>query len=219
MKKTRYWSKIRLVVQSLSHVWLQCAWLLCPPLSPKVCSDSCQWYYLTISSSAAYFSFCLQSFPASRVFSSESGLCIQKPKFWSFNFSNSPSNEYLGLISFRMDWFDLAVQGTLLSLLQHHSLKASVFQRSAFFMVQLSHPYMTTGKAIVLSMWTFVGKVMSLLFNALSRFVIAFLPRSKRLNFMAAVTICSDFGAQENKISHYFPCFPVYLPWSDRAGC
>ena len=104
------------------------------------------------------------------------------------------------MISFRMDWFDLAVQGTLLSLLQHHSLKASVFQRSAFFMVQLSHPYMTTGKAIVLSMWTFVGKVMSLLFNALSRFVIAFLPRSKRLNFMAAVTICSDFGVQNNEL-------------------
>ena len=158
MKKTRYWSKIRLVVQSLSHVWLQCAWLLCPPLSPKVCSDSCQWYYLTISSSAAYFSFCLQSFSASRVFSSESGLCIQKPKFWSFNFSNSPSNEYLGLISFRMDWFDLAVQGTLLSLLQHHSLKASVFQRSAFFMVQLSYPSMTIGKPIALPRQTLLAK-------------------------------------------------------------
>ena len=199
--KNRYWSKTRLVVQLLSRVWLQCAWLLCPPLSPEVCSDSCQWYYLTISSSAAHFSFCLQSFPASRVFSSELALCIQRPKFWSFNFSNSPSNEYLGLISFRMDWFDLlAVQGTLLSLLQHHSSKASVLQHSAFFMVQLSHPYMTTGKAIVLIIWTFVGKVTSLLFNTLSRFVIAFLPRSKRLNFMAAVTICSDFGAQKNKV-------------------
>ena len=122
MKKTRYWSKIRLVVQSLSHVWLQCAWLLCPPLSPKVCSDSCQWYYLTISSSAAYFSFCLQSFSASRVFSSESGLCIQKPKFWSFNFSNSPSNDYSGLVSFRIECFDSLLLKGLSSLLQHHSL-------------------------------------------------------------------------------------------------
>ena len=163
-----YWSKIRLVVQSLSHVWLQYAWLLCPPLSPAVCSDSCRWYYLTISSSAGHSSFCLQSFPASRVFSSEWALCIRRPKYWSLNFSNSPSNEYSGLISFRMDWFHLlAVQGTLLSLLQHHSSKASVLQHSAFFMVQLSHPYTTTGKTIALTRWTFVGKVISLLFNVL----------------------------------------------------
>ena len=116
-----------------------------------------------------------------------------------------------------MDWFDLlAVQGTLKSLLQHHNSKASILQHSAFFKVQLSHPYMTTGKTIPLTRWTFLGKVMSLLFNMLSRLVITFLPRSKCLNFMAAITICSDFGAQEkNKVCHCFHCFPIYLPWSD----
>jgi len=121
-------------------------------------------------------------FPSIRVLSNESVLHIRLPKYWSFNFSISPSNEYSGLISFRMDLLDLlVVQGTLKSLLQHHSLKASILQCSAFFMVQLSHPYMTTGKTIPLTRWTFVGLVMSLLFNMLSRFVIAFLPRSKRL--------------------------------------
>ena len=118
-------------------------------------------------------------FSSNRVLLNESALRIRRPKYWSFSFSISPSNEYSGLISFRMDWLDLlAVQGTLKSLLQHHSSKASVLQCSAFFMVQLSHPYMTNGKTIALTIWTFVGKVMSLLFNMLSRFVIAFLPRS-----------------------------------------
>ena len=122
------------------------------------------------------------------------------PKYWSFSFSISPSNEYSGLISFRIDWWDLlAVQGTLKSLLQHRSSKALILQRSAFFIVQLSHPYLTTGNTIALTIWTIVGKLMSLLFNVLSRFVIAFLPRSKCLNFMAAVATCSDFGTQENK--------------------
>ena len=121
-------------------------------------------------------------FPSIRVFSNKSVLCIMWPKYWSFTFSISHSNEYLGLISFRMDWLDLlAVQGTLKSLLQHHSSKASILQSSAFFMVQLSHPYMTTGKTIALTRQTFVGKVMSLLFNKLSRLVITFLPRSKCL--------------------------------------
>ena len=121
-------------------------------------------------------------FPSIRVFSNESVLCIRWPKCWSFSFSISPSNEYSGLISFRVDWLDLlAVQGTLKSLLQHHSSKASIFWRSDFFIVQLSHPYITTGKTIALTRWTFVGKIMSLLFNTLSRFVVAFLPRSKRL--------------------------------------
>ena len=120
------------------------------------------------------------TFPSFRVFSNESVLNIKWPEYWSF--SMSPSNEYSGLISSRIDWFDfLAVQGTLGSLLQHHSTKASVLQCSVFFMVQLSHPYMTTGKIIALSIWTFVSKVMSLLFNVLSRLVIAFLPRSKCL--------------------------------------
>ena len=117
-----------------------------------------------------------------RVFSSDSVLCIRWPKYWSFSFSTSPSNEYSGLISFRIDCFDLlAVQGTLRSLLQHHSSKASVLQHSALFLVQLSHPYMTTGKTIALTRWTFVGNVTFKLFNMLSRLVIAFPPRSKRL--------------------------------------
>ena len=136
-------------------------------------------------------------FPSIRVFSNESVLCIRWPQYWSFSFSISPSNEYSGLISFRMDWLDLlAVQGTLKSLPQHRSSKASILQRSGFFIVQLSHPYMTTGKTIALTRWTFVGKVMSLLLNMLSRLVITFLPRSKcLLNIMTAVTICSDLGA------------------------
>ena len=121
-------------------------------------------------------------FPSIRVFSNESSLHIRWSKFWSFSFNISPSNEYPGLISFRMDWLDLlTVQGTVKSLLQHHSSKVSILQHSAFFIVQLSHPYMTTGKTIALTRWTFVDKVMSLLFNMLSRLVIAFLPRHKRL--------------------------------------
>ena len=120
--------------------------------------------------------------PSIRVFSNESTLHIRWPKYWSFSFSISPSNEHPGLISFRMDWLDfLAVQGTLKSLLQHHSSKAAILWCSAFFAVQLSHPYMTTGKTIVLTGWTFVDKVMSLVFNMLSRLVITFLPRSKHL--------------------------------------
>ena len=118
-------------------------------------------------------------FPSIRVFSNESALCIRWPKYWSFSFSISPSKEYSGFISFRIDWFDLpAVQGTLKHLLQHHSSKASILWHSAFFMVQLSHPYMTTGKTIALTRWIFVGKGMSLLFNTLSRFVTDFLLRS-----------------------------------------
>ena len=136
-------------------------------------------------------------FPSIRVFSSESVLHIRWPKYWSSSFSISSSSEYSGLISFRTDWFDLpAVQGTLKSLLQHHSSKASVLWHSAFYIVQLSHPYVITGKTIALTELTFVSKVMSLLFNMLSRLVIAFLPRSKRL-----------------LISWYcFHCFPICLP-------
>ena len=148
-------------------------------------------------------------FPSIRVFSNDSVLHIRWPKYW--NFSISPFNEYSGLISFRMDSFDLfVVQGTLKSLLQHHSSKASILWHSAFFIVQLSHPYMTTGKTIALTRQTFVGKVMSLLFNMLSRLVI--FQEQAFLNFMAADTICSDFGAQEKKVSHCFHCFPIYLP-------
>ena len=121
-------------------------------------------------------------FPSIRVFSSESALHMRWPKYWSFSFNINPSNEHPGMISFRMDWLDfLAAQGTLKSLLQNHSSKASILRCSAFFIVQLSHPYMTTGKTIALPRWTFVGKVMSLLLNMLSRLVITFLPRSKHL--------------------------------------
>ena len=155
----------------------------------------------------------LSIYPSIRVFSNESVLCIRWPKYWSFSFSISPSNDYSGLFSFMIDWFDLlAVQGTLKSLLQHHNSKASVIQHSAFFTVQLSHPYVAIGKTIALTMRTFVGKVMSLLFNTLPRFVLAFFPRSKCLDFMAAVTISSDFGAPQNKVAHCFHCFPIYLP-------
>ena len=127
--------------------------------------------------------FLLPSIPAGiRVFSNESTLRMRWPKYWSFSFSISPSNEHAGLISFRMDWLDLlAVQGTLKSLLQHHSSKASILQHSAFFTVQLSHPYITTGKTIALTRWIFLGQVMSLLFDMLSRLIITFLPRSKHL--------------------------------------
>ena len=130
-------------------------------------------------------------------------------------------NEYSGLISFRIDWFELlAVKGILKSLLQHHNAKSSVLWHSVFFMIQLSHPYMTAGKTIALTLWTFVGKVMSLLFITLSKFVLAFFPWSKlSSNFMATVTIHSDFWAQENKICHCFYFFPIYLPWSDGTGC
>ena len=133
-------------------------------------------------------------FPRIRVSSKELVLCIRGPNYWSFSFNISPSSEQSGLISFRMDWLDLlAVQGTLKSL-QHHSSKASMLQHSAFFIVQLSHPYMTAGKTIALTRWTFAGKI-SLFFNILSRLVITFIPRSKSFNFTAAVTICSDSGA------------------------
>ena len=140
--------------------------------------------------------------PSIRVFSNESTLHMRWPKYWSFSFIITPSKEIPGLISFRMDWLDLlAVQGTLKSLLQHHSSKASILQHSPFFTVQLSHPYMTTGKTIALTRRTLVSKVMSLLLNMLSRLLITFLPRSKRLLISwFAVTICSDFGAQKNKV-------------------
>ena len=177
-----------IVVQLISHIWLFATlWTTAHQTSLSFISWSSLklmslswWCYITVSSSVTLFSSCPQSFPV-RVFSSESTHWIRWPKLWSFSFSFSPSNEYSGMISFRIDWFDLpAVQGTLKSLLQHRNSTASILQHSAF-MVQLSHPYMTTGKTIALTRQTFVSKLMSLLFNTLSRFVIAFLPRSKRL--------------------------------------
>ena len=156
-------------------------------------------------------------FPSIRVFSIESAFHIRLLKYWSFSFSISPSNEHPGLI-FRTDWLDaLAVQGTLKSLLQHHSSKASSIWCSAFFTVQLSHPYMTTGKTIALTRRTFVGKVISLLFNTLSRLVITFLPRSKRLLISwlqspYAVILEPPLPRPQNKVSHCFHWFPIYWP-------
>ena len=152
-------------------------------------------------------------FPNIRVFSNESALHIRWPKYWSFSFNISPSNEHSGLISFRMDLLDLlVVQGTLKSLLQHHSSKASILRCSAFFIVQLSHPYMTTGKTIALTRRTFVGKVMSLLFNTLSWLVITFLPRSKRLLISWLQSPPEVILEPPKIVSHCFHCFPIYLP-------
>ena len=164
---------------SLQPHGLQHARLPCPSPTPRACSHSCPSDHLILCHPLLLLP---SIFPSIRVFSSESVPHIRWPKYLTFSFSISPSNEYSRLIFFRMDWFDLlAVQGTLKSLLQHHSLKASVLRCSAFFIVQLSLPYMTTGKTIVLTRWTFVGKVMSLLFNMLSKLVITFLSRSKHL--------------------------------------
>ena len=160
-------------------------------------------------------------FPSIRVFSNESVLRIRWPKYWSFSFSISPSSEYSGLISFRMDWLDLlVVQGTLKSLLQYHSSKASILWGSAFFIVQFSHPYMTTGKTMALTRQTFVGKITSLLFNMLSRLVISFLTRSKHL-FISWLQSPSAVILEppQNKVCHCFHNFPIYLPWSDRIRC
>ena len=156
-----------------------------------------------------------------KVFSNESVLRIRWPNCWSFSSSISPSNKYSGLISFRMDWFGLlAVQGSLKSLFQHHSPNAYILGCSAFFIVRLLHPYMTTGKTIALTRWTFVGKVMSLLFNMLSRLVITFLPRSKRLLISwlkspSAVIL----EPPQNEVWHCFHCFPIYFLWSDGTRC
>ena len=166
-------------------------------------------------------------FPSIRVFSNESALHIRWPNYWSFSFSISPSNEHPGLISFKMDRLDLlAVQGTLKSLFQYHSSKASILWRSAFFTVQVSHPYMTTEKTIALTRWTFVGKVTSLLLNMLSRLFITFHPRSKRLliSWLQSPSAViwepkkkkSDFISDLFEIGH---CFLIYFPWSDGTRC
>ena len=202
----------------LSHVWLFVTpWTAARQASWSITNSQSRFKLMSISSvmPSNHLILChplllpLSIFPSIRVFTNESVLCIRWPNYWSFSFSISPSNEYSGLISFRMDWLDLlAVQGTLKSLLQHQSSKTSVLQRSTFFTVQLSHPYMTTGKTIALTRWTFVGKVMSLLFNMLSRLVIAFLPRSKCLLISwlqspSAVIL----EPQKNKVSRCFHCF------------
>ena len=185
-----------LPVHGLQHARPPC---LSP--TPRVYSNSCpssQWCHPAISSSVVPSSSCAQSLPASGSFPMTQ-LLAWGGQSTGISFSTSPSNEHPKLISFRMDCLDLpAVQGTLKSLLQHHSSKASILWCSALFLVQLSHLYMTTGKTIAFIRRTFVDKVMSLLFNMLSRLVITFLPMSKHLNFMASFTICSDFGAQKN---------------------
>ena len=217
-------------VQSLSHVWLFATpWITARQASLSITNSWSSLRFISIKSVMPSSHLILGRPllllppipPSIRVFSNESTLHMRWPKYWSFSFSIIPSKELPGLISFRMDWLDLlAVQGTLKSLFQHYDSKASMLWCSAFFMVQLSHPYMTTGKTIPLTRLTFVGKVMSLLFNMLSRFVIAFSSKEQAsFNFMAAVTICSDFEAQENKVSHCFHCFPICFPWSDRTRC
>ena len=177
---------------------------LCPSPTPGVYRNSCPLIESVTTSSHLILCRPLLLLPpippGIMVFSNESILHMRWPKYWSFSFSISPANEHPGLISFRMDWLDLlTIQGTLKSLLQYHSSKASILWHSVFFRVQVSHPYMTTGKTIVLTRQTLVSKVMSLLFNMLSRLVITFLPRSV-FYFMAVITICSDFGAPKNKV-------------------
>ena len=185
---TNFWSLLRLITIELvmpSNHFILCRPLLFPP----------------------------SIFPSIKVFSNESVLHIRLPKYWNFNFSISPSNKYSGLISFRMDWLDLlAVQGTLKSLLQYHNSKASILRRSAFFTVQLSHPYMTSGKNIALTRRTFVGKVMSLLFNMLSRLVITFLPRSKHLLISWLQSPSAVILEPPKIVYHCFHCFPIYFP-------
>ena len=155
-----------------------------------------------------------------RVFSNVSVLCIRLPKDWSLCFNISSSNEHSGLISFRMDWLDLlAVQGTLKSLIQHHSSKASILWHSAFFIVHLSHPYMTTGKTIALTKWTFVGKVISLLFNMLSKLVITFPKRSKCLLISWFQSPSAVILEPKIKVCYCLHHFPIYLPWTDGTGC
>ena len=191
-----------------------------PSPTLRVYPNSCplsRWCHPTISSFVVPFSFCSQSLPASQSFPMS-----QLFAWGGQSIGVSASTSVLPMnISFRMDWLDLlAVQGTLKSLLQHHTSKASIFRHSAFFIVQLSHPYVTTGKTIALTRQTFVGKVMPLLFNMLLNLIITFLPRSKCLLFPwlqspSAVILESP----QNKISHCFHCFPIYLPWSDGTGC
>ena len=188
-------SSLRLTsIESLmpsSHLILCCPLLLLPPIHPSI-----------------------------RVFSKESTLRMRWPNYWSFSFSIIPSKEIPGLISFRIDWLDLlAVQGTLKSLLQHHSSKASILRHLASFMVQLSHPYMTTGKKIASTRWTFVSEGMFLLLNMLSRFVIAFLLRSKCLLISCLQSPSAVILEPKKIVCHCLHCFPNYLLWSDGTGC
>ena len=215
-------------VQLLSCVWLLVTpWTAAPQASLSLTNS---WSLLKLmsiesvmpSSHLVFYRppFLLPSiFPSIRVFSSESALCIRWPKYWGLSFSLSSSSEYSGLNSFGIVYFDLpAIQRSLRRLLQHHSLKVSVLEHSVFFVVQLSHPYMTTGKTIALTRQTFVSNVMSLLFNMLSRFVITFLSRSKRL-LVSWLQSSSAVILEPKKLkSHCFHCFPIYMPWSNGTG-
>ena len=212
------------VVQSLSYVWpFAVSWTATrqAALSSTISQSSLRVMSIeSVMLSNHLILFLSSIFPSIRIFSSESALRIRRPKYWSFSFSISPSNKYSGLIFFRMDGiYFLAVQGTLKSLLQHHNLKASFPWSSTLFMLQLSHLHMTTGKTIALTKQIFANLVVSLLFNMVS--VRHSFPSKEQesFNFMAAFAICNDFGAQENKICHYFQFFPFYLPWSDGTGC
>ena len=217
-------------VQLLSHVWLFATpWTTAHQASLSITNYQSPPRPMSIELEMPfnYLLLCcpllfLPPIPLSiKVFSNESALRYRWPKYWSLSFNISPSNEHPGVISFRMDGLDLlSVQGALKSLLQHHSSKASILLCSAFFIVQLSHLYLTTRKTIALTRWTFVGKAMSLLFNLLSRLVITFLPRSKLLLISwlqspSAVIL----EPQKNKVWHCFHCFPICLPWSDGTGC
>ena len=214
-------------VQSLSRVWLFVTpWTAAHQASPSISNSQSLPKLMSTESvmPSNHLILCRplllppSIFPSIRVFSNESVLCIRLPKYWNFSLNISPSNKHSGLISFRMDWLYLfAVQGTLKSLLQYHSSKSSILWCSAFFTVKLSLSHMTIGKTIALTRWTFVGKVMSLLFNMLSRLVITFLPRSKHLliswlQSLSAVIL----EPSKNKVCH---CFLIYLPWSDGTRC
>ena len=202
------------VVSDTATPWLQHAQPPCPSPTPRVHSHSCPSSWQSSHLILCRPLLLLPPIPPSiKVFSNESTLHMRWPKHWSYSFSISPSNKHPGLISFRMDWLDLlAVQGTLKSLLQHHSSKASILRWSAFFIVQLSHPYMTPGKTTALTRRTFVGKVMSLLCNMLSRLVTTFLPKSKHLLISWLKSPSAVILKPPKIVCHCFHCFPIYLP-------
>ena len=220
---------IVVIVQSLSRVWLFATpWTAAhqASLSFPISQSLLNLLRIELMMPFNHLILCfhplllmLSIFPSIRVFSSESAICIRWPKNWSF--SIRPSSEYSGLISFGINWFDiLAVQGTLKSLLQHRSLKASIVQHLAFFMVQLSHPYTTTGKILPLTINTLVNKVMSLLFNTLSSFVVTFLPRSKHLLISQLQSLSAVILEPKEVTSVTVSIVPsIYLPWSDGTGC
>ena len=214
-------------VLSLSHVWLfGTTWTAACQASLSITNSRSLLKLMSIESvmPSNHLILCRplilppSIFLSISVFSNKSVLCIRWPKYWSFSFSISPSNEYSGLISFRMDWLDLlAIEGAPKSLLQHHRSKALILWPSAFFMVQLSHPCLTIGKTIALTRWT-LGQ-MSLLSNMLSRMAIAFLPRSKRFLILCLQSSSAVILEPPKIVCHCFYCFPIYWSWSDGSGC